>query len=68
MAQLRCCCGRSECAYLRHNHAAMEGLEKDLRSAAQIGQVGESFNDNTGACNIPQPHNPWHIFLGQAQL
>jgi len=27
----------------------MEGLEKDLRSAAQIGQVGESFDQNLGA-------------------
>lgn len=34
-----CCCGRVNCAYLEHNNAAMEGLEKDLRSAAQIGQV-----------------------------
>lgn len=49
MAQSRCCCGRSECAYVRHNHAAMEGLEKDLRSAAQIGQVGESFDQSLRA-------------------
>lgn len=36
----RCCCGRSECVYLEHNAAALEGLERDLQSAAQIGQVG----------------------------
>ncbi len=34
-----CCCGRSQCAYMEHNNAALEGLEKDLQSAAQIGQV-----------------------------
>ena len=37
--QATCCCGRSHCAYLEHNNVALEGLEKDLQSAAQIGQV-----------------------------
>ena len=37
--QAACCCGRSHCAYLAHNNAVLEGLEKDLQSAAQIGQV-----------------------------
>ena len=39
MDTLSCCCGRAQCAYLEHNNAALEGLESDLRSAAQIGQV-----------------------------
>ncbi|KAL2055737.1 hypothetical protein ABVK25_003981 [Lepraria finkii] len=34
-----CCCGRELCVYLEHNNAAMDGLEKDLQSAAQIGQA-----------------------------
>ena len=34
-----CCCGRTHCAYLERNNLALEGLEKDLRNAAQIGQV-----------------------------
>lgn len=34
-----CCCGRIQCAYLARNTSALEGLERDLRSAAQIGQV-----------------------------
>ena len=38
-----CCCGREQCAYLEHNEAAIEGLEKDLQSAAQIGQVSAHF-------------------------
>lgn len=36
---LRCCCGRSECAYLQHNNAVLEGLERDVATAAQLGQV-----------------------------
>jgi hypothetical protein len=35
----QCCCGRPQCAFLAHNSVALEGLEKDLVSAAQIGQV-----------------------------
>ena len=34
-----CCCG-FQCAYLTSNNVALEGLEKDLQNAAQIGQVG----------------------------
>ncbi|KAL9132210.1 MAG: hypothetical protein Q9217_000014 [Psora testacea] len=37
--QAACCCGRSQCAYLEDNNAALEGLEKDLQSVAQIGQA-----------------------------
>ncbi|KAK2796840.1 hypothetical protein FQN50_009401 [Emmonsiellopsis sp. PD_5] len=36
---LDCCCGRSECAYLQHNSAALAGLERDLETAAQVGQA-----------------------------
>lgn len=38
-ADLHCCCGREECAFLRNNHDALEGLEKDLETAARLGQV-----------------------------
>lgn len=38
-ATLRCCCGRDECAFLHHNQVALEGLEKDLDTAAKLGQV-----------------------------
>lgn len=41
-----CCCGREHCAYLKYNIAAIEGLEKDLKGAAQIGQVGSGFLAN----------------------
>ncbi len=39
LPDLKCCCGKMECAYLKHNNAALEGLEKEVRTAAQIGQV-----------------------------
>ncbi|KAL1963212.1 hypothetical protein VTN77DRAFT_8537 [Rasamsonia byssochlamydoides] len=36
---LKCCCGRLDCAYLKHNNAALENLEKDLATAARLGQA-----------------------------
>ncbi|OJD28048.1 hypothetical protein ACJ73_00554 [Blastomyces percursus] len=36
---LKCCCGSSQCAYLQHNNAALEDLEKDVETAAQLGQA-----------------------------
>jgi hypothetical protein len=45
---LQCCCGRLDCAYLEHNNAALEDLEKDLATAARLGQVSlHSFQDST---------------------
>lgn len=38
-AVLRCCCGRNDCAFLQNNNLALEGLEKDLETAARLGQV-----------------------------
>ncbi|KAL4917093.1 hypothetical protein BDW62DRAFT_211450 [Aspergillus aurantiobrunneus] len=38
-ADLHCCCGREECAFLQNNHNALEGLEKDLETAARLGQA-----------------------------
>jgi len=36
---LRCCCGRTDCAFLKHNCSALDDLEKEVRTAAQLGQV-----------------------------
>ncbi|KAL4930533.1 uncharacterized protein BDV17DRAFT_258922 [Aspergillus undulatus] len=38
-SDLHCCCGREECAFLQHNHDALGGLEKDLETAARLGQA-----------------------------
>ncbi|KAK5131790.1 hypothetical protein LTR08_000545 [Meristemomyces frigidus] len=38
-APATCCCGNAACAYLQHNQSALEGLERDVRTAAKLGQV-----------------------------
>ncbi|KAG9778553.1 hypothetical protein HRR83_002768 [Exophiala dermatitidis] len=37
--KLQCCCGRSECIYLEHNNTLLGGIEKDLETAARLGQA-----------------------------
>lgn len=34
-----CCCGNESCAYLKHNQSALEGLERDVSTAARLGKV-----------------------------
>lgn len=34
-----CCCGKSSCAFLRHNNEALDCLERDVKTAAQLGQA-----------------------------
>ena len=34
-----CCCGNEACAYLKHNQSALDGLEKDVSTAARLGKV-----------------------------
>ncbi|EYE94930.1 uncharacterized protein EURHEDRAFT_412780 [Aspergillus ruber CBS 135680] len=41
---IRCCCGQPECAFLRENQLALEAVEKDLETAARLGQVRHFFN------------------------
>lgn len=36
---LKCCCGRPGCAYLEHNNNALGVVERDLETAARLGQV-----------------------------
>ena len=36
---VKCCCGRTDCAFLKHNCSALDDLEKEVRTAAQLGQV-----------------------------
>lgn len=38
-SSMRCCCGRSDCAFLRKNSSVLESVEKDVHTAAQLGQV-----------------------------
>ena len=34
-----CCCGNDACAYLKHNQSALDGLERDVSTAARLGKV-----------------------------
>ena len=35
----QCCCGRPECPFLAHSGQLLDGLEKDVQTAARMGQV-----------------------------
>jgi hypothetical protein len=39
---VHCCCGNPECAMLKHNCSVLETVEKDVQTAAQLGQVSPS--------------------------
>jgi hypothetical protein len=59
MPYLQCCCGKLECAYLEHNNAALSGLEKDVETAARLGQVHTKIFPNFAyAGPAPQPLHP----------
>ncbi|KAF7561060.1 hypothetical protein G7046_g3063 [Stylonectria norvegica] len=36
---LHCCCGRDDCAFLKRNCSVLETVEKDVHTAAQLGQA-----------------------------
>ncbi|KAI9855580.1 MAG: hypothetical protein M1813_009719 [Trichoglossum hirsutum] len=38
-SDLKCCCGQVDCAFLRHNNTQLYGLEKNVQTAAQMGQA-----------------------------
>ncbi|KAF2868720.1 hypothetical protein BDV95DRAFT_500094 [Massariosphaeria phaeospora] len=35
----QCCCGSKDCAFLAHNGMLLEGLERDVSKAAQLGKA-----------------------------
>lgn len=37
--ELRCCCGREDCVFLRHNCSILLSVERDVHTAAKMGQV-----------------------------
>ncbi|KAJ5580176.1 uncharacterized protein N7459_006161 [Penicillium hispanicum] len=47
---LRCCCGRDDCLLLEHNNVALDGLEKDLATAARLGQSAVPVPGRAEAC------------------
>ncbi|KAI2620276.1 hypothetical protein GGS26DRAFT_594894 [Hypomontagnella submonticulosa] len=36
---IRCCCGSEECVFLRHNCSVLASVEKDVHTAARMGQA-----------------------------
>lgn len=36
---VRCCCGREDCVYLKHNCTLLKSVERDVHTAAKMGQV-----------------------------
>lgn len=36
---LQCCCGDTDCVYLKHNCSVLDSVEKDVHTAAKLGQV-----------------------------
>ncbi len=45
--RVACCCGNEGCAYLRQNTSALEAVERDVRTAAQLGQVCLRVNERS---------------------
>ncbi|KAJ0339206.1 hypothetical protein COL922a_004738 [Colletotrichum nupharicola] len=37
--KLRCCCGRNDCAFLKHSCTLLETVEKDVHTAAKLGKA-----------------------------
>ncbi|KAK1971622.1 hypothetical protein LY78DRAFT_76396 [Colletotrichum sublineola] len=37
--RIQCCCGRTDCAYLRHSCSILETVEKDVHTAAKMGKA-----------------------------
>lgn len=54
-AILNCCCGRVDCALLKKNRSILETVEKDVHTAAQLGQVR--------AASFPPPFTTFDICL-----
>jgi hypothetical protein len=46
---LRCCCGKEDCVFLKHNCSVLSSVERDVHTAARMGQVSSraphSFSD-----------------------
>ena len=57
MTDLACCCGRLDCAYLQHNNNALRCFEKNLVTAAQLGQVQSCFIPSTHKLHVSKDLN-----------
>jgi hypothetical protein len=39
---LQCCCGKEDCVFLVHNCSVLSSVERDVHTAARMGQVSHS--------------------------
>ena len=63
-SQIHCCCGRPDCVLLKRNCSALESVEKDVHTAAQLGQVRFFLLFIIGytiaSCLLHSKHQPPH--------
>lgn len=38
-ADVACCCGKRDCAFLAHSSKLLEKVKRDARTAGELGQV-----------------------------
>lgn len=56
---LQCCCGDSDCVYLKHNCSVLDSVEKDVHIAAKLGQVRRLQSSSApGPRRPPPPSRP----------
>lgn len=55
---LHCCCKGEDCVALIHNLTVVDGLNKDARNAAQLGQVCFPYSKTMNAADRPEPPRP----------
>lgn len=56
-AALQCCCGNTDCDFLRQNCSVLDSVEKDVHTAARLGQVRSRRTmtlDEIWGCTLPQ--------------
>ncbi|KAK3485258.1 uncharacterized protein B0T23DRAFT_367187 [Neurospora hispaniola] len=54
---MRCCCGREDCVYLRHNCTLLKSVERDVHTAAKMGQVNCTMLEWSE--KTPATHSKW---------
>lgn len=55
---LQCCCGNTDCIYLKHNCSVLDSVEKDVHTAAKLGQVRCLRSLSPQAEPLPPPSRP----------
>ncbi len=65
---LQCCCGQPDCVFLKHSCAVLEGVEKDVHTAAKLGQVSSQrlslpCSAGMSECVPAQPQSADHVSL-----